>query len=274
MFSIAIRALAQIHNKRVIEMINIQVDDNADVQKVKEIVLSFNDAGKTYWKKRNTIKVFNFDEKQWNVKSFKVPHLINRFAYKYIRGSKSKRSFEHGKKILSLGILTPKPIGYVEYSNVIGLEESFYVSENLNYDLKFENLFDENYPDRVNLLEQFTEFTYQLHENGIHHFDHSKGNTLMVKKPDGSYDFYLVDLNRMKFEKMDYQQRIDNFNRLSLTPYMIDVIGSKYASITGLYRVNINAMTTASCAKFHEFKYRKMRWKKKLGISLAPGSGQ
>ena len=255
-------------------MINIHVDDVTNEQKVKEIILSFNDAGKTYWKKRNTIKVFDFEDKQWNVKSFKVPHLINRFAYKYVRGSKSRRSFEHGKKILAKGILTPKPIGYVEYSNVIGLEESFYVSENLNYDLKFENLFDENYPDRVNILEQFTEFTYQLHENEIHSFDHSKGNTLMVKKPGGSYDFYLVDLNRMKFEKMDYQQRIDNFNRLSLTPSMIEIIGSKYASIIDMDKSKVIQDITASCDKFHEFKHRKMRWKKKLGMSLAPGSGQ
>lgn len=255
-------------------MINIQVDDATDEHKVKEIIHSFNDSGKTYWKKRNTIKVFDLGDRQWNVKSFKVPHLINRFAYKYVRGSKARRSFEHGKKLLSKGILTPKPIGYVEHSTVVGLEESFYVSENLNYDLKFENLFDENYPDRVNILEQFTEFTHQLHENEIHSFDHSKGNTLMIKKPDGSYDFYLVDLNRMKFEKMDYQQRIDNFNRLSLTSSMIEIIGSKYASITRLDKAKVISDITASCDKFHEFKYRKMRWKKKFGMSLAPGSGQ
>ena len=255
-------------------MINIHVNDEKDEHKVKEIIQSFNEAGKTYWKKRNTIKVFDLDDRQWNVKSFKVPHLINRFAYKYVRGSKSKRSFEHGKKILSKGILTPKPIGYVEYSNIVGLKESFFVSENLNYDLKFENLYAEDFPDRIKILEEFAVFTHQLHENEIHHFDHSKGNTLICKKPDGSYDFYLVDLNRMKFEKMDYQQRIDNFNRLSLTPFMTEIIGSKYASITGLEKAKVINDITASCIKFHEFKKRKKRWKQKIGMSLAPGSGQ
>lgn len=255
-------------------MINIHVDDAKDELKVKEIIQSFEHSGKTYWKKRNTIKVFDLGDRQWNVKSFKVPHLINRFAYKYVRGSKSRRSFEHGKKILTKGILTPKPIAYVEFSSVIGLTESFYVSDNLNYDLKFENLFDENYPDRINILEQFTVFTHKLHENEIHHFDHSKGNTLICSQMDGAYDFYLVDLNRMKFEKMDYQQRIDNFNRLGLTPSMIEIIGKKYASIIGLDKNKVIQDITASCDKFHEFKHRKMRWKKKFGMSLAPGSGQ
>lgn len=255
-------------------MMNIKVDENILEDKVNDIINSFNSSGKTFWKKRNTIKVFEVGDEQWNVKSFQLPHLINRFAYKYVRKSKARRSFEYGKKILHKGILTPRPIAYVEYSDLVGLTNSFYVSENLNYDLNFENLFDENYPDRINILEQFTEFTYQLHENEIHHFDHSKGNTLICKLKDGSYQFYLIDLNRMKFEPMDYQKRIDNFNRLSLTPSMIDIIGKKYASLIGKDENKVITDISDSCDKFREFYKRKAQWKKRLGKELAPGSGQ
>ncbi len=255
-------------------MINTKVDDSNIEDKVNGIIKSFNSSGKTFWKKRNTIKVFDVGHEQWNVKSFQVPHLVNRFAYKYVRKSKARRSFEYGKEILQKGMLTPRPIGYVEYSDLLGLTNSFYVSENLNYDLNFENLFDKNYPDRINILEQFTEFTYQLHEREIHHFDHSKGNTLICKRKDGNYDFYLIDLNRMKFEKMDYQQRIDNFNRLGLRPDMIEIIGKKYAAIIGQDESKVIADIKASCLKFKEFYVRKAQWKKRLGRELAPGSGQ
>lgn len=255
-------------------MIKTVVDDNNIEAKINDIINSFNSTGKVFWKKRNTIKIFDVDDEQWNVKSFQKPHLINRFAYKYVRKSKARRSFEYGKKILHKGILTPQPLGFVEYSNLIGLTNSFYVSKNLNYDLIFENLLDENYPDRVNILEQFTAFTHQLHEKQIHHFDHSKGNTLICKIGEGQYDFYLIDLNRMKFEAMDYQQRIDNFNRLSLTPSMIQIIGKKYASIIGKDEEKVIKDITDSCEKFKNFTKNKSKWKKMVGKDLTSGSSQ
>ena len=64
-------------------MVNLKVGTNYNEDTVREIVDSFNHSGKTFWKKRNTIKVFDVEDEQWNVKSFQVPHLINRFAYKY-----------------------------------------------------------------------------------------------------------------------------------------------------------------------------------------------
>jgi hypothetical protein len=39
-----------------------------------------------------------------------------------------------------------------------------------------------------------------MHEASINFLDHSPGNTLIVKKSEGKYDFYLVDLNRMNLK--------------------------------------------------------------------------
>ena len=204
----------------------------------------------------------------WNVKSFKVPHLINKFAYKYVRKSKARRSFEHSQILIEKGILTPTPIGYVEYSEAIGLTNSYYISQNLKYDFDFEALIDhKNFPDRENILNQFTEFTYKLHEKNIHYFDHNKGNTLICKTDTGLYDFYLIDLNRMKFEKMTYEKRIDNFNRLSLTPDMMHIIGKKYATLIGQPEEKVIQDIINSCAKFQEFRNRKKRWKSRFKIN-------
>lgn len=244
---------------------NIQTSSSFDQGKVLEIIASFAHTGKTFWEKRNTIKVFETEQGKWNVKSFQVPHLINRFAYKYVRKSKARRSYEHAKILLSKGILTPSPIAYVEYSNLVGLTNSFYVSENLEYDFNFEKVIDPHFPDRENILRQFTQFTFKLHENRIHHFDHSKGNTLMCKKGAGAYEFYLIDLNRMRFEDMSYEMRIDNFNRLSLTNDMIKIIGNEYASLIGKDSNQVTEDIRKSCQKFDDYTVRKSRWKKRIG---------
>lgn len=245
-------------------MMNIKVATSYDENKVKEIISSFSHSGKTYWKKRNTIKVFQVGDDKWNVKSFQIPHLINRFAYKYVRKSKARRSFEHAQVLIEKGILTPKPIAYLEYSKPIGLTNSFYISQNLSYKFDFGDVIDKDFPDRENILNQFTEFTYKLHENDIHHYDHSKGNTLICQIGEGRYEFYLIDLNRMKFEPMTYEKRIDNFNRLSMTSDMMEIIGKKYASLIGQPEHKVIDDIIKSCDKFKEFVYRKRRWKKRI----------
>ena len=200
--------------------------------KIIDLIDSFDYKGDVFYAKRNTIKIFNVENKEWNVKAFKVPHLINRFAYKYVRKSKAQRSFEYANYLINNDILTPKPIAYVLQYSMVGLGKSFYISENLQYDLTFRELIhDKNYIDREIILNQFTEFTFNLHEKGIHFLDHSPGNTLIVKRENKKYDFYLIDLNRMKFGTMNFETRIQNFANLTLTDDMIVIISKKYAKL-------------------------------------------
>jgi hypothetical protein len=71
-----------------------------------------------------------------------------------------------------------------------------------------------------------------LHENKVNFLDHSPGNTL-IKKVNGSYEFYLVDLNRMNFESMSFEKRIKNFAKLSTCKHMITVMSNEYAKCIG-----------------------------------------
>ena len=234
--------------------------------KIIDLINSFDTKGDTFYAKRNTIKIFKVGNEEWNVKSFKIPHLINKFAYRFIRKSKAQRSFEYANYLLDHGILTPKPIAYIEKYNFFGLSNSYYVSENLHYDLTFRELIhDKNYPDRKNILTQFTEFTYTLHEKGIHFLDHSPGNTLIINKLDNKYDFYLIDLNRMEFGKMDFETRIQNFANLTLTDDMIDIIGKKYGELINkdvqIVQDEITKVANRSAAK----RLRKHQLKQKMG---------
>lgn len=180
---------------------------------------------------RNEIKVFEIKNFSLNIKSFKIPHLINKIAYRYFRKSKARRSFEYGTILLEKGIGTPKPIAYVEKYNWLGLTNSFYVSEQLETELTFRELeWYPDYSDHENILRQFTKFTFNLHEKGIFFLDHSAGNTLIKKMPNGKYEFFLVDLNRMAFNvKMDFNKRMLNFSRLTAKKEMVEIMSEEYA---------------------------------------------
>lgn len=181
---------------------------------------------------RNAIKSFELDGESINIKSFKTPNAFNSFVYKFIRKSKAKRSFEYATKLLEADILTPFPIAYIEEFSSLGLQSSYYVSRHIHYDLDFRVLIHQPaYPDRKNILQQFTVFTFKLHENNVNFFDHSPGNTLIVKRGDNHYDFYLIDLNRMDFENMDFDRRMHNFRRLWLSKAMIKIMAETYAKL-------------------------------------------
>jgi Lipopolysaccharide kinase (Kdo/WaaP) family len=179
--------------------------------------------------KRNSLKLFDLNGLQVNIKSFRVPNLANQLAYRFFRKSKAQRSFEYGLKLQGLGIGTPEPVAYYEYSNLILFKNSYYISRQLDCDLTYRELIkDFNYPDRENILRAFTRFTYKLHENNVNFLDHSPGNTLIVKSKD-DYNFYLVDLNRMKFETMDLHVRLKNFAKLTKHKSMVEIMSDEYA---------------------------------------------
>lgn len=182
---------------------------------------------------RNRIKLFDLEGKTINIKSFKVPNLINKIAYKYFRKSKARRSYEYASILLEKGIGTPQPIAYHENFTLLGLEKSFYVSEHLQADLTFRELVEiPDYLDHENILRQFTRFSFDLHEKGIEFLDHSPGNTLIKKALDNQYEFFLVDLNRMNFHtEMDLDRRMKNLSRLTPIKEMIAVMSDEYAKL-------------------------------------------
>ena len=157
------------------------------------IVENFSNTGKLFGDgKRNSIKLFEVENITINVKSFKIPNLINKIVYKYFRKSKAQRSFEFANHLIENGIGTPQPIAFLENFSLLGLKDSYYFSEHLNCDLTYRELVEvENYPDSENILRQFTRFSYLLHQKGIEFKDHSPGNTLIFKVKKANMIFIL-----------------------------------------------------------------------------------
>lgn len=236
----------------------------AQEKQICDIISNFETEGTKFdERKRNSLKLFDLDGKTINVKSFKVPNLVNRIAYKTVRSSKAARSFEYAHELLKRGVLTPQPIAFFEEEGVL-FGRSFYVSEHLDYDLTYRELCHESaFIGNEEILSAFARFTFELHEKGIHFLDHSPGNTLIVIKDDG-YDFYLVDLNRMKFGPMDFKTRMQNFERLSHRPEDIAVMATAYAAASGEEEEVVReAMHNAMQSFQHSFQ-KKRRLKKKI----------
>ena len=199
---------------------------------VESFINDFSTSGKLLGnEKRNSIKLFELDTQTVNIKSFKIPNVFNKIAYKFLRKSKAQRSFEYAEKLLGLNIGTPHPIAYYDFSSAIFFDKSYYVSEHVDYDLTYRELIrDLNYPEHENILRAFTRFTFKLHENNVYFLDHSPGNTLIEKEND-SYKFYLVDLNRMQFKQLSFHERIQNFERLTIHESMVKIMSEEYAKL-------------------------------------------
>ncbi len=183
---------------------------------------------------RNKIKLFELGDTTINIKSFKVPNLVNRIAYQFFRKSKAKRSFEFATRLLEHEIGTPQPIAYFEKRTFLGFGNSYYISEQLSVDLTFRELVEiTDYPDSEIILRQFVHFSFKLHEKGIEFLDHSPGNTLIKKGFNGQYEFYLVDLNRMNFHDsaLNFETRMKNLSHLTPKKDMVLLMSNEYAKL-------------------------------------------
>jgi len=233
---------------------------------LKNVLQDFSQKGMYVTKgKRNVIKKFEINGVFFNIKKFKTPNPLQSLIYQYFRKSKAERSFEYAKTLIDLGINTPFPVGYLEKFS-LGLKESYYISEHLEYDFDFRELIhNPQFPDRENILRQFTQFTFKLHENNVNFLDHSPGNTLIVKTPEKAhqYKFYLIDLNRMKFGPMPLEKRMHNFRRLWLSKKMIKIMAKEYARLYGKSYGEIHALMSKHSREFQKkINSKKMRKRK------------
>lgn len=217
--------------------------------------------------KRNTIKNFPYKDIVVTVKSFKVPLFINGIIYRFFRTSKAKRSYEYAKKLESCHIGTPKPIAFYENTSWFRLKDSYYICEYLKADYVFNQLFNVDIPDLESILQQFAHFCFQLHENGIEFLDHSPGNTLIKKVGDSKYDFYLIDLNRMRFHTdMPLDIRMKNMCRLTPNEYMIKVISYEYAKLYGKKEEEVFTLMWKYTSEFYQRVTKKRMLKQKFKL--------
>lgn len=182
---------------------------------VAQIPRRFEDEGKTIYQGRNLIKVFDAPhDMQINVKRYRVPAGINRLVYSLgIRKPKGLRGYQYPRLLLEKGVETPEPIAYIEdrKRGLITYSYLLTVQSKLQHTLyEFGNAPQEQWQPMV---EPLASFAAKIHEHQLMHRDFSPGNVLW-DVIDGTYQFSVVDINRMYFGEVDMKQGCENFARL------------------------------------------------------------
>ncbi len=240
----------------------MRYDLHPDYQEKETFLLhidnTFSKATNTLHKARNEIKIID----GMVVKSFKIPHFINKIAYTFFRDSKAKKSFYNSLKLQDF---TPKPIAYVEHLSFGLLNKSYYISEDFAYDFTIREVLKNNkFQDRKNIFKAFAYFSYQLHEKGIKHLDYSPGN-ILIKKDAETYHFKIVDVNRMVFKRLSIKERLENFSKLWADERDLDYIITHYSQ--NLHIPKEEAITIALAAS-KKHKSRKNMKKRLKGIEV------
>jgi len=188
--------------------------------------------GTVIYEERNQLKRFNTGGVQLVVKSFRVPKFFNRVVYSFLRSSKAKRSYLHGMTLLEKEINTPEPVAYIENRKKGLLSDSYYVCCYFEPDGMMREFLRGKLEGRQALLQQFAHFTARMHEQGVLPLDYSPGNILYQVK-DERYSFFLVDINRMRFEMVGMRKGCANLKRLWGSDEMITFIATEYARARG-----------------------------------------
>lgn len=229
---------------------------------VRQLPDKFQSFEQIIYKARNELKLIETEQGKLVIKYFDKIYLANRFIYAWFRPSKAERSFNNALRLLEKGVNTPLPVGYVEnFSNGI-LQESMFVYEYCANPLNMRGVFgEEHYPDRENLLREFTRFTYFLNQSEVFHRDYSPGNILFEQR-DGHYHFTLVDINRLSFGAVDERKKYRVFRRLKTDLDALRIIGREYARLYDDDEQEVIDKLISHHEQFIQKKARKKRLKR------------
>ena len=197
--------------------------------------------GKIIYNGRNQLREFTNNGVTMVVKSFCPPSFINRIAYGFLRSSKAQRSLEYAQLLLSKGIATPAPIGYVTERKGLLFGRSYYASLKSDYTHNFYDAVQPGVTNRDKFLVAVAETTARLHECGFLHKDYSAGNILLRELPDGTVRVEIIDLNRIRFREIGLEEGCKNFERLPMNEEIVSVIAPPYAATRKLDVVQCQA---------------------------------
>jgi len=184
--------------------------------------------GKVIYKGRNELRSFTFEGKEFIVKSYRRPNIINRFVYGIFRPSKAKRAYENALKLLEAGIGTPIPVAYINIRSFLLFDKSYLITLKSECSHVYAELFDKKFKEEEKVIREIGRITALMHNKGYVHKDYGCGNILFEDTPQG-IKIEMVDLNRMQFGKVGIKQGCKNFERLPCTPQMHKWLTEEYA---------------------------------------------
>ncbi|MFA5234591.1 MAG: lipopolysaccharide kinase InaA family protein [Sulfurimonas sp.] len=215
---------------------------------------------------RNQIKVLKTDDVEVVVKAYKIPSLFNKIVYTFFRKPKAYRAYHNAMKLCEMGINTAKAYSYICFYKYFLLDKSYFISQKVDYDLTMKQVFDndhiENHDD---ILISFGEFAKTLHDKHIEHKDFSPGN-ILVKKNQTSYIFTIIDINRMNFQMMNFEQKMQNLCKLWTSEKNLKLIAYGYCIDNQFDEKTVYESISFNNRRDKEKKYMKKKFKILLGL--------
>ena len=209
-------------------------DDFQDLSSfVRVLPVHFENGGTLIYEGRNKLKEFEIHGRKLIVKSYQLPHLINRVVYNSFRASKARRSYQYAQMLRKAGIGSPAPVGFYSTGRWLLFGRSYFVSLKSECPYTYRNLLEETFTgDKEKVLRAIARTTAALHENGFLHKDYSGGN-ILFRETDKGIEVEIIDLNRMRFGKVDIETGCKNFERLPGTHEMFVILADEYAKVRG-----------------------------------------
>jgi len=195
---------------------------------VNTISERFDKEGKSIYKSRNEIKVFDVAGTLLNVKQYKVPAFANRVIYSFFRPAKAFRAYDYALKLLAKGFDTPEPVAYIlSYKGGL-IHRTYFISFQSSYPRNMYEFGEGVLVGREHIIQSLGRYTARLHEANIYHHDYSPGN-ILFNEADNDVSFCLIDINRMSFGAVSIKKGCANFARLWGNEEMFHLLAYEYA---------------------------------------------
>lgn len=180
--------------------------------------------------RRNQLRRMSYGGHRFVVKSYKVPHLVNRLVYGMFRPCKAKRAFEYAELLRRQGIGSPRPVAYyTERLFGVFFGKSYFVSLESECPYTYEDVMHHRVEREDEVLQAIGELTARLHNAGMVHMDYSRGNILIGFGPGGEVRLELIDLNRIRFRTLSVKEGLNNlFERLPVDCHQHAVMKKAY----------------------------------------------
>ncbi len=197
---------------------------------------------------RNQLRILACEGVEYVVKSYKVPILLNRLVYGLLRPSKAERALLNAQRLMRIGIGLPQPVGYINIRHGLLFTHSYMVTVRSRCPYRYDMLLSRQFDCLEQVCREVGRCTALMHEHGMYNMDYSRGNILFDLSPRPTEQggrmvsdmragvrvhLEMVDLNRIRFGRVDMRKGCRNFDRLPATADMHRWMAEEYARVRG-----------------------------------------
>ena len=177
---------------------------------------------KVFCNNRNIVELTHVGNIRLVIKKYQIPILINRIAYTFFRKSKAQRAYENAFILNNLNIPTATPVAYIIQKEWGLLRNAWFVSAYIPHIPLIEYYQNqENKPYLDLLWKDLGQFMLHVHLSGIHFQDNNGGN-ILVKRNTKSFQFFVVDINRLDRGKVpSLEKSMRSFAQLGMDGYTL-----------------------------------------------------